>query len=364
MGLFDTLHNKTLPGKKNTYGMATEYEFCPKCEANLTLQKGYSNELSFWKCRGCGEMLLNPNVDAEDDVAWICDECGALLNCQTGFSQNTGIWKCTECGFDQRIDKSELYFSEDEYQISLQDPYKGLKEKEVLELSCFEEVECLADRTDIVLVRNMDDGSLWVRKMLKNYEYSVYQYIQRHPVEGLPRFLRLYEGSNNLIVLEEYIEGRTLSDLLKETEGKSPNAIEIAKSICKILIRLHGIQPPLIHRDIKPSNIMIGRNGKVYLLDLNVAKWFHPEEAEDTRLFGTLYYAAPEQMGYGFASSSAKVDIYAMGILLNVLWTGKFPKEEKAIGEVWNIIEKCIHLDAAQRYTAEELLTALERIQE
>ena len=50
----------------------TSYEFCPRCEANLTLQKDYNNQLPYWICRGCGEMLINPAVDnADDDIAWI-----------------------------------------------------------------------------------------------------------------------------------------------------------------------------------------------------------------------------------------------------------------------------------------------------
>jgi len=36
---------------------SNEHEFCPRCEANITMQKGYSNDLSYWICRGCGEKL-------------------------------------------------------------------------------------------------------------------------------------------------------------------------------------------------------------------------------------------------------------------------------------------------------------------
>lgn len=41
---------------------------------------------------------------------------------------------------------------------------------------------------------------------------------------------------------------------------------------------------PIIHRDVKPSNVMLCQDGSVYLLDVNVAKWCNPEEAEDTKL--------------------------------------------------------------------------------
>lgn len=60
-------------------------EFCPRCDANLTLQRGYRNDLLYWACKGCGEMLINPNIDTETNIVWLCDECGAMLNVQKGF---------------------------------------------------------------------------------------------------------------------------------------------------------------------------------------------------------------------------------------------------------------------------------------
>ena len=74
-------------------------EFCPRCDANLTLQRGYRNDLPYWECKGCGEMLINPNIDTETNVVWLCDECGAMLNVQKGFQEDCGEWECTKCGF-------------------------------------------------------------------------------------------------------------------------------------------------------------------------------------------------------------------------------------------------------------------------
>ena len=51
---------------------------------------------------------------------------------------------------------------------------------------------------------------------------------------------------------------------------------------------------------------------------------------KDTRLLGTLYFAASEQFGYGFSASTIKADIYAVGILLNMMLTGKLPKESRS----------------------------------
>lgn len=74
---------------------------------------------------------------------------------------------------------------------------------------------------------------------------------------------------------------------------------------------------------------------------------------------GTLYYVAPEQFGYGFSSLTEKNDIYAIGILMNIMITGKLPKEEKAAGDIWNVIEKCISLNPEDRYSDDELIAVL-----
>lgn len=333
------------------------YEFCPRCEANITLQKGFDNSLPYWICKGCGEMLINPNVPG--DIAWICDKCESMLNVQQGFNEKCGTWKCTECGFENRINESEVYISDDEYRAALENSYKGMSDEDVIEILRYEDVRIINGRSDIVLVENPETGNLYIKKILKTYDASVYQYLMNHPVPQMPKVFGVYEGDNNLVIIEEYIEGMTLEDVLKEGQISADQALTITRKICNILQHLHGLDTPIIHRDIKPSNIIISTNGEPYLLDINAAKWFDPEKSQDTKLLGTPYFAAPEQFGYGFSASSEKSDIYALGILLNVMITGKIPKDEKASEPVWSIIEKCICLEPDDRYSDSELMDVL-----
>ncbi|MBQ6441506.1 MAG: protein kinase [Lachnospiraceae bacterium] len=309
-------------------------------------------------------MLINPEVDAEDDVAWICDQCGAMLNIQEGFRQQRGEWACTECGFVNKIAQSELYQTEDEFQASVHDPYKGLADDDALALSMYLDLENVAGREDIVLVKHRESGILYVKKLLRTYEKSIYEYLKIHPVAYMPEIIGVYEGSNCLVIIEECIAGKTIVERLDEGTLTIDDSVRIAKSICSILQELHTLPTPIIHRDIKPSNVMITPDGEVFLLDMNVAKWYDPKKTDDTNYLGTPHFAAPEQVGYGLKASSAKSDIYALGMLMNVMITGKFPKEEKAEGKIWGIIERCISLNAEDRYTAEELLQALTAIEE
>lgn len=355
MSIFNFFQNKKID--------FIDCEYCPHCDANLTMQKGYSNDLTHWVCKGCGQMLINPGLSMESCITWICDKCGNNLNIQPGFDETCGEWKCAECGYVNKISPEEVYVSEDEYQTDIHNPYKGLSDEDALELSLYEEEGTIADRKDIILVKSSEDGCYYVKKLLRIYDRTIFDYLKEHPIDHMPGICRIYESNNCLIVIEEYIEGKTLSEM--QDRGSvmcldTQKAIHIAKCICEILKSLHGLSTPIVHRDIKPSNVMITPDGEVFLLDMNVAKWYDPEKNDDTRYMGTQYYAAPEQVGYGLSASSAKSDIYALGMLLNVMLTGKFPKEEKASGRAWEIIERCINLNAEDRYSAEELSDALD----
>ena len=338
-----------------------EYEFCPRCDANLTFQKGYDNTLPYWICRGCGEMLINPELDT-GDVMWFCDDCGALLNVQEGFDEGRDEWKCTECGHVNELSDKDVYESDDEYQAEMGNPYRGLSDEEMLSLSMYRDEAFLDEDKDIILVRDIENGKLFVKKLLTVYDKSIYAYLMEHPVLHMPRIIGIHESSNCLIVIEEYIEGTTLSEMLEEAVIPEHQAIDITKSICEVLLQLHTSETPIIHRDIKPSNVILSPDGQVYLLDMNVAKWYDPEKIDDTRHMGTQYYAAPEQMGYGMKASSPKADVYALGMLLNVMITGEFPKVRKAPGEIWDIIEKCISMDEEKRFTVEELISELDKL--
>ncbi len=338
------------------------HEYCPRCEANLTLQKGYDNSLPYWICKGCGEMLINPDIDDDGNIAWICDKCEAMLNIQPGFKENDGEWKCIECGFVNKIGQSEIYKSDDEYRVNLNNPYKGMSDEDVLKLMVYTGDSPVAGRDDVFIVRD-DTGKQFVKKILRRYDLSIFRYLKDHPIEYMPKIYEVCEGENSLVVIEEYIDGPTLREIMDNELIEADTAAGIARDITKILKNLHSQQPPIIHRDVKPSNIIISEVGDVYLLDVNVAKW-QREENEDTRLLGTLYYAAPEQFGYGMKASTEKTDVYAVGIILNEMITGQMPKEIMAQEPAGDIVKKCISLEPENRYTDTELLEALNNIGE
>lgn len=217
-------------------------------------------------------------------------------------------------------------------------------------LSCYETLIQLQDEKEIYLVRNVDTQEIYVKKILDIYNQFVYKRLKELEIPNIPKVILLVEDDEKLIVIEEYIHGDSLEKILSKSGLMTEEqVIKIMRDLCDILERLHTCIPPIIHRDIKPSNIIISKDGIVKLIDFNAAKEYSNDKNEDTRLIGTQEFAAPEQ--YGFGQSTPQTDIYAMGITMNYLLTGKYPKDELWDGVLKKVIEKCIAMNPKERYT-------------
>ena len=212
-----------------------------------------------------------------------------------------------------------------------------------------------------MLMKDESTGKLFVRKTMKIYDISIYDYLYKNRPFGIPIVYSFEEMNGCLIVVEEYINGTTLAT--KIAEMGPPNyetGLFILKEVCKILSPLHSNNPSIVHRDIKPSNIIITDSGTVYLLDFNAATHFHESKDRDTVLIGTTGYAAPEQ--YGFKASDSRADVYAIGRTAQELFIGEKPLPEDYHGPLADIIRKCLQMNPEDRYTnASELLSAIQK---
>ena len=233
--------------------------------------------------------------------------------------------------------------------------------EEEYRISCYEQLTKLSEEKEVYLVKNVENGKLYVKKKVSLYHKGIYESLLRVKLRNIPEIVFMVEEQDGLIVIEEYIHGRTLSEILKEdTVLDERRAIGIIINLLVILDGLHTMEPPIIHRDIKPQNIMLSNDGIVKLIDFNASRELEKYASQDTYLMGTVGYAAPEQ--YGFGQSDARTDLYACGVLLNVMLTGKIPKEFLYGGEIGRIIEKCTKLDQAERYqSAKELMEVMKK---
>ena len=194
-------------------------------------------------------------------------------------------------------------------------------------------------------------------------------------------------------LLYDWHAGETLQQLLhRQHKFGLPQVLTAATQVAKALGRLH--RQSVIHRDIKPANLHQGEDGVLRLLDLGVALSGREPESMRTLHAGTPSYINPEQWGFnvkvGGSGHEAPVelpdaqsDLFALGVTLYQLLTGKLPYGEVLPYQagryfrdpvapsrrnpevpIWldHVVLKAVARDKRQRFeTAEELLLALER---
>lgn len=191
------------------------------------------------------------------------------------------------------------------------------------------------------------------------------------------------EGATFFYALFEWVDGRSLRELLPTRRFAVAEVVEGASAVCRALGRLH--QHGVIHRDVKPDNIHLGADGGWRLLDLGVALSGQEPKALRTLHAGTPSYINPEQWSDDPAQAQAtpQSDLFALGVTLYEWLTGQLPYGEiepyqtaryrrdpqapsrrRPDVPIWldHIVLKAVAPDPRQRFeTAEELLLALER---
>ena len=132
-------------------------------------------------------------------------------------------------------------------------------------------------------------------------------------------------GSHIPYIVMEYVDGRTLRDLLREDRRLLPErAREITDGVLRALEYSH--RSGIVHRDIKPGNVMLTRSGQVKVMDFGIARAVSDTQATMTQtaqVIGTAQYLSPEQARG--ERVDARSDLYSTGCLLYELLTGRPP---------------------------------------
>ncbi|MDO4265719.1 MAG: serine/threonine-protein kinase [Eubacteriales bacterium] len=162
---------------------------------------------------------------------------------------------------------------------------------------------------------------------------------------NLPEIYEVAADGDQNLVLEEYIRGDNMGDMLKGALFTQEETRQIVRGLCSGLWGLH--QAGAVHRDVKPENIIL-RGSDAVLIDFDAARLHKPDCGGDTQILGTTGYAAPEQ--YGLSQSDARSDIYALGIVINVMLTGEHPSRRLADGRFGRIVTRCTQVNPAKRY--------------
>ena len=199
-------------------------------------------------------------------------------------------------------------------------------------------------RGSVDLLRHKATG---LRFVLRHFTGSaeVYRKLLDYSCPNLPVTLEVASRGEEHLVLEEYIQGDTLDFLLKDSRFTPNETKKIITQVCKALWVLHSVGA--VHRDVKPENIML-RGDEAVLIDFDAARLYKPEGAADTQVLGTTGFAAPEQ--YGLSQTDRRADIYAVGILMNVMLTGEHPSRRLAPGRLGRVVERCTQVSPDKRY--------------
>ncbi|HPZ09260.1 MAG TPA: protein kinase, partial [Candidatus Eremiobacteraeota bacterium] len=233
-----------------------------------------------------------------------------------------------------------------------------------------------------ILPKNLSSNIKYIRRFEREARLA-----GRLEHENIVRVIDVEETDTERFIVMEYIEGRTLRDILIEKVClPEEQVINLAISIASGLCWIH--QNDIIHRDIKPENIMIDINNKVKITDFGISK-----ATGSTRFtavgvpIGTAQYLSPEQAG-GPGEVSFYSDIYSLGVVIYEMLTGTFPyefKDDNPISiaicvisspvipikdklpqisqDMESIVMKCLEKDPVNRYkNASELMEDMQKL--
>jgi serine/threonine-protein kinase len=207
-----------------------------------------------------------------------------------------------------------------------------------------------------------------------------------------PNIATLYdfcEVAGQPCIIMEYVDGQTISERVAAYRASYGAALPLSEAVYIFgrvveaidYIHCHGV----IHRDIKSNNIKVSSAGQVKLLDFGIAKGqMSPGLTEVGSVVGTLQYLAPELIRGGTAGAAG--DIWALGVLLYEMVTGRMPFEAQTVGDlsdrigraayappsqyvsglprqVSEVIARCMRRNPAERPSANQLLRAVRQLE-
>ena len=206
-------------------------------------------------------------------------------------------------------------------------------------------VERLGEGAVGAVYRAERDGHAYIVKVVAMKESDVAARLleresraaQRLAHPGCARVIELGRDGDLLYLVREYVPGQTLGAVLA-AKGRLPvlEAVDVAARVLEAVGSAH--HAGVIHRDLKPENVLCADDGRVLVLDFGIAYLVHPGGNPSISLsaggavLGTPEYIAPEQV-LG-ETVDGRADLYAVGVLLYEMLSGRRPLEGASVGEL------------------------------
>lgn len=194
-----------------------------------------------------------------------------------------------------------------------------------------------------VLIRARDTGLLYIQKEYPKDKVDIktYRLLQsKWFFFGIPEIREVRERDNTVVVVEQFVNGRTLLSAFNECKANAATARFLLENLCDILKQL---QPYIINRDLTPSNIIIDDNFRLYIVDHNAALIYGISHEENH--LGSPGFASPEQV-FG-RDSTLSTDIWGIGTTMMYIMGFDYTNDSEIPDEfndpdLIQILRKCV----------------------
>lgn len=203
------------------------------------------------------------------------------------------------------------------------------------------------------------------RKSLESFEKEA-RILRQLNHEQIVQLIDFFVEDHRGYLVLEHIDGNSLRELVLSSGAMSEAKVrELAGQMCKMLSYLHGLTPPVVHRDFTPDNLILRKDGKLKLVDFNVAQ--QKESTATGTVVGKHAYLPPEQFR---GQPTTQSDIYSMGASLFFILTAQEPEpisrqhprlvQASLSEDIDRLVSRATEIDLKDRYkNAEEIAADL-----
>ena len=331
---------------------------CPECGKDSP----YGDYCALVLCRGCRGKLKIP-LDILHEEGNTCPKCGEEIHPDSigngDFDSTYTITEGVSRKQSSRMLEDGAFF--DKFKIIKLLGRGGMAEVYLAEHLLLKQVCALK-----LMQRTLDQNNdlVFVKRFVREAKLT-------HSFNH-PNIVRVFDAGSEfktgyLFLAMEYVEGKTLHDIIRERALSENELLEILQVIGSALKTLEAAK--VVHRDIKPSNIMYTKEGVYKLMDLGIAKVESNHQAGDMTLtmeqstIGTPGYASPEQCQAAHMTD-IRSDIYSLGVVLFYMLSNRYTRDVYA--DKAHILEQIrsnyVNYDALPDDLPDALLAILKRM--